>query len=115
MTDTPRVPLQGNVTLSSTIPGVETSVAALPVGGGIDSNTKLLLHCNGDNGAAIFKDSSNPAHPIIVFNAVTSNVAMKFGNASLRFNGTAGYLQLDGSEQFAFGSGNFTIDFWLRL
>lgn len=117
MTDTPRIPLQGSVALSTVIPGVETSVAALPASGGVDISTKLLLHFNGDNGEAVFKDSSRFEHPVIVSssNVTTSSAAVKFGNASVRFNGMPGYLQLDGSADFAFGSSNFTIDFWLRM
>ena len=117
MTDTPRVPLQGNIALSTVIPGVETSVAALIAGGGNDINSKLLLHFDGDDGAAVFNDSSRFAHPVIAHNVTTSSANAKFGKTSVRFNGTAspGYLQLDGSADFAFGSGNFTIEFWLRL
>ena len=39
----------------------------------------------------------------------------KFGGASGLFDGTGDYLSSADSADWAFGSGDFTIDFWLRF
>jgi hypothetical protein len=39
----------------------------------------------------------------------------KFGGGSLLLDGNSDYVAGDGSSDFAFGTGDFVIDFWLRL
>ena len=39
----------------------------------------------------------------------------KFGGASGLFDGTDDYLSIPDSADWAFGTGNFTIDFWVRF
>jgi hypothetical protein len=89
------------------------------VGGGIGGNdafTKLLLHCDGADASTAFTDSSAGAKTVTANgNAQIDTAQSKFGGASALFDGTGDYLSTPDSADWAFGSGNFTIDFWIRL
>jgi len=83
--------------------------------GGIDANTVLMLHSNGNDGSANFVDSSFSNHSIIANgNAQIDTAQSKFGGASGLFDGTGDYLSLADSDDWNFGSGDFTIDSWVR-
>jgi hypothetical protein len=45
-------------------------------------------------------------------NARVSNTQVKFGSGSYTSNSTAGFLRVTPTTGFAFGTGNFTIEFW---
>jgi hypothetical protein len=47
-----------------------------------------------------------------VGNAQISTSVVKYGTGSLAFDGTGDYLTAARSPQFAYGTGNFTIEFW---
>lgn len=94
---------------------VATSVLGSSAFSNLDSYTKLLLHCNGTNGSTTFTDQTGKtitAHGA----AIISTNQSKFGGASGRFNpggeGT-GYISTPASSDFTFGTGDFTIDFWV--
>ncbi len=79
--------------------------------GGIDNDTKLMLHMGSD-----FTDSSASAHTITTVGSVQiSTEQKKFGTGSGLFNGSTDYLTAPASEDFNFGSGDFTIDAWVYL
>lgn len=79
------------------------------------SLTKLLLHFNGTNGSTTFTDSSGLSHTVTPSgNASISTTQSKFNGASGRFDGN-GHVLLDGSSDFNFGTGDFTVDFWIRF
>ena len=83
---------------------------------GIDSNTLLMLHMNGTDGSTVFTDSSPYARPITVGgNAQIDTAQSVFGGASGLFDGTGDYLTVADSADFAFGTGNFTMDWWVRF
>lgn len=76
----------------------------------VDSNTKLLLHCNGTNGGNTFTDESGKT--VTPTGGVNTLIALKeFGTASAYFDGT-GYLTIPHSTDFHFSTNDFTIDFW---
>lgn len=83
-------------------------------GGGDDSYTKLLLHFDGTDGSASILDETGKT--VTVAGAAQIDTAQyKFGGASGLFgNTTADYITLADSEDWNFGTGNFTIDFWMR-
>jgi hypothetical protein len=79
---------------------------------GIDSYTKLMLHMN-DVGLT---DSSDSAHEVTLNGgAARSAIESKFGGYSLYVDGDGDYLSISDSEDFNFGSDDFTIDFWVRF
>ena len=80
-----------------------------------DSYTKLLLHGDGTNGSTVFIDSSGAPKTVTASgNAQIATTQSKFGGASMSFDGNGDYLTVPDSTDWDFGSGDFTIDFWMR-
>jgi Concanavalin A-like lectin/glucanases superfamily len=80
-----------------------------------DLNTVLLLHSDGADGSTTFSDSSSSAHPIVpVGNAQIDTAQFKFGGSSVLLDGVDDLLQIPDSNDFHFGIGDWTIDFWIR-
>lgn len=83
--------------------------------GGNDAFTKLLLHMDGSDGSTTFTDSSASAHSITPHGTAQIDTAQsKFGGASGLFDGNSDWLTASASADFANGTGDCTIDFWLR-
>ena len=97
------------------------------------ANTSLLLN---NFEAQPFVDNSSNNNTITVNGGVTANTLTPFANiqrkilntgtmmvkeydevsmtpGSLRFDGSTGYLSVPYSSNFEFGSGDFTIEFWM--
>lgn len=79
-----------------------------------DTNTKLMLHCDGSDTATTFTDE--------IGKTVTANgdaqidTAQKvFGTASGLFDGTGDYLSSDDHADWFFDTGDLTIDFRVRF
>ena len=79
-----------------------------------DSNTVLLLHCDGADASTIFTDETGKA-VTANGNAQIDTAQSKFGGASGLFDGTGDYLSLADSVDWDFGTGDFTVDFWIRF
>jgi len=78
---------------------------------GNDSYTKLLLHMD-DTGLS---DSSYVNHTTTKNgNAARSSTQSKFGGYSAYFDGAGDYITVQDSVDWAFGTGDFTIDCWIR-
>lgn len=78
---------------------------------GVDSYTKLLLHCDGvDRGTAIRDECGKTVTNV---GAIFQKYFKKFGQSALYFSGGNKYLTVPDSEDFNLGSGNFTVDFWV--
>jgi len=83
---------------------------------GIDSNTKLMLHCDGANDGTTFTDSSDNGFTVTaVGNAHTDTAVKKFGTASYQGDGTGDGLSVAYNANLQMGSGDFTVDFWIRF
>lgn len=78
---------------------------------GVDKYTKLLLHCNGQDGATAFIDDATGKTVTVSGNAQIDTAQSVFGGASGLFDGTGDYLSLADSDDWNFGAGDFTIDF----
>lgn len=74
---------------------------------GNDSYAKLLVHGN-----STLVDNSASAKSITNTSVSISSSASKFGGASCFFNGTA-YYTVTADADLTFGTGDFTIDFWI--
>ena len=84
--------------------------------GGIDSYTKLMLHCDGANDGTTFTDSSDSSHTVTAAgNAHTDTALKKFGTASGQLDGTGDYLSIPHGTDFNFDTDDFTVDFWFRV
>ena len=83
---------------------------------GLDSYTKLLLHCDGADGSTVFTDESDSAHPITANgNAQIDTAYKKFGTGALLLDGVGDYLSVPDHDDWDFETGDWTIDFWLRF
>lgn len=80
------------------------------------SSNSLLLLGNGTNGSTSITDSSNFGHTISLNGDVQiSTSSPKFGTGALLFDGTGDYLTTAAhATAFQFGTGAFTIDFWIK-
>jgi hypothetical protein len=72
------------------------------------ANTQLLL--SNTNGGII--DNAMINNLETVGNAQISTTQSKFGSSSMAFDGTGDYLTQPSSQNFNFGSGNFTMEGW---
>ncbi|MDD4410075.1 MAG: hypothetical protein PHW52_05495, partial [Candidatus Pacebacteria bacterium] len=78
----------------------------------LDPYTKLLLHMDGSNNGQIFNDQTGKSISI-TGNTKTVTAVKKLGSTSAYFDGSGDYLTIPDSEDWNFGTGEFTIDFWL--
>ena len=94
--------------------GVTTSVTTT-IEDPYADNVSLLLNGNGTNGSTTFTDSSSYGHTVTpVGDAQISTAQIKFGVSSMYFDGNGDYLTATDSS-FAFGTGEFTVEFWMRV
>ena len=75
------------------------------------TNTSLLLNFTN---AGIY-DATSKNDLETVGNAQISTAQSKWGGSSMAFDGTGDYLQAPSSELFRLGTGNFTIEAWIRF
>ena len=81
---------------------------------GYDSYTKLLL--KGDGSGQTVIDSALGKSITVVGASMTQSAAQKmFGAGSLYFDGAGDYLTTPDHADWQFGTGNFTLDFWVRF
>jgi len=79
-----------------------------------DEYTKLLLHFNGIDESTTFKDEiGKTVTP--VGTAQLDTAQKKFGTASGLLDGDSDYLTVPDSDDWYFGTGDFTIDTWVRF
>jgi len=85
---------------------------------GLDSNTKLLLHCNGTNGSQSFPDVSDSEHTVTAEGTAQVDTSeKKFGTGSCFFDGNSDYLTIPDSSDWDVISSNtkdYTIDLWVK-
>lgn len=74
-----------------------------------DQYTKSLLHFDGN-----LTDESGKTWTAYG-GAATSTAQKKFGTHALYLDGTDDYINTYGSSDFAFGTGDFTVDFWANI
>jgi hypothetical protein len=85
------------------------------VGGPSDpyrNNRSLILHFDG---SIVVDTSPRPKTVTVRSTAALTTSFSKFGGSSMNFPGTtAAYLSVSSDTDFQFGTGNFTVEAWLR-
>lgn len=84
---------------------------------GIDSFVVFGSHFDGADGATTATDfATNQAAKTINFvgNAQIDTAQSKFGGASCLFDGTGDSLAIADSDDWNFGTGDWTVDLWIR-
>lgn len=79
------------------------------------ANVVLLLHCDGTNGStANLVDNSPAAHTVGQTGTSLTTSNPKFGTASLLNNSSGTSASSADSNDWNFGSGQFTVEAWVR-
>lgn len=77
------------------------------------ANVVLAMHMDGTNGGTAFTDVKG--HTMTRYAVTTTTAEYKYGTASADFPGNVGYyLTTPAVSDFLLGSGNFTVDFWVK-
>jgi hypothetical protein len=84
-----------------------------PPAGPLTAITNTQLLCNFTNGAIFDNSMMNVLETIS--STQISTTSPKFGTGSILFNGTTDYLTSPFGRNFTFGTGDFTIEFWVRF
>ena len=84
-------------------------------GVGTTPQTVLMLHFDGADAAVATKDAATDKAVTFVGTAQLDTAQSKFGGSSLLLDGDSDYVTLADSDDWNFGTGNFTIDFWVRF
>ena len=109
--------IEGSMTLkeNSSTPSAPTlgygKIYSKPWIGGVDNYVKLLLHFDSN-----FDDESDSNH--IVTNYADAQIqgwVKKFWDGAVSLDWTGDHLYIPDSDDWYFGSEDFTIDFWLNL
>lgn len=82
---------------------------------GIDTYTKLCLHCDGSDGSTTFIDSATGKTVYEQADAQIDTDQSVFGGASCILDGTGDYLAFNDHADWAWGSGDFCVDFRVRF
>lgn len=79
------------------------------------SSVSLLLPFDGSDGSTTFTDESNNGFSVTAGgNAQLDTAQSKWGGASLVLDGSGDYISIADNAAFDFGTGDFTVEFWLR-
>lgn len=80
------------------------------------ASVSLLLHGDGANNSTTFTDSSpSPKTVSAVSGAKISTAQSKYGGASILLNGTSDYLTVADSNDWDFGTADFTVELFARF
>jgi hypothetical protein len=80
------------------------------------NNVSLLLHCNGANGSTTFTDSSPSPKTMTAYgDAQVTTTAPKFGSGAMLLDGTGDSVLAPASSSLNFGTGDFTIEFFVKF
>jgi hypothetical protein len=87
-----------------------------PAVAGIDGYVKAMLHFDGADTSTTITDSIGvPKTWTVSGGAQLKTDQKKFGTASLYMDGAGDYISTADSADWELGSGDYTIDFWVRI
>jgi hypothetical protein len=79
------------------------------------ANVKLLVHCDGSDGATTFTDTSGNAHALTAVGDAQVDSIAKFGTGSALFAGDPDAVSATLADDFKFGDGSFNVECWVRF
>lgn len=120
--------LEGSVATTASLVGDLTEGATGTLAGSVDvsfsfagrtcesaNSGGFYLNCDGEDGSTSFVDTYG-CHPVVAYgNAQVDTAQKKYGTGSLYIPGAGDYLQSPDNADWDFGSGDFTIQFWMRF
>ncbi len=99
--------------LANFTPAQQTLPSVFPTYEQYADSTVLLINGNGVNNSTNIKDETGK--PVTVSgNTRISTAQSKFNGSSIYFDGTTDYINLNGHQDFAFGTGDFTVEGWFN-
>lgn len=104
----------GTLDFRAQFPGNSPSPSAIQVAG---TGSKILVYDISDDDISVYYYGAGrpPVTVTASGNAQVDTAQSKFGGASALFDTTGDYLQVDAAQSPAFGTDDFTIEFWIRL
>jgi hypothetical protein len=80
------------------------------------NNVTLMLHGEGVLNGTVFTDSS-PTIKTVTYSGTpyTTTSQYKYGGSSIYFNGASSYLSIANNAGFTFGSGDFTVELFIKV
>ena len=88
--------------------------AAYVTNAGIDSDTKLLIHFDGADGATIYTAETGQTVTFSL-DAQLDTAQKEFGTASLLLDGVGDTVSVPDSDDWYYAQAPFTVDFWVRF
>ena len=79
-----------------------------------NATNTLLLHGDGTNGSWDITDAAGHAVGRSGDTQISTNQS-KFGGGSIQFDGAGDFLSLPASADWALGTSDFTVDFWVQF
>jgi hypothetical protein len=80
------------------------------------SDTKLLMHMDNEDAPTTFSDNSGNSHTFTASGDATLNATVrKIGYKAITFDGAGDYLSIPDSNDWDFGTADYTVDFWVRF
>lgn len=108
-------PVNPTVSAVGSLAGLATS-NILPGNDPYFSFVGLLVHGNGTNGQTTFTDNSVSAKTLTTLgDAQVTTTGSKWGNGCMLFDGTGDAVTAADSNDFRFGTGDFTMEAWVYL
>ncbi|MBU1863893.1 MAG: LamG domain-containing protein [Candidatus Omnitrophica bacterium] len=81
--------------------------------GGLNADTKLLLHFDGADGSKEVLDDSGNGNIVTQYGtAGLTTASPQFGNTCLVLDGDSDYLTIPDSADWDFGANDFTVEWW---
>jgi hypothetical protein len=79
------------------------------------TDTTLLMLMNGSNNSTTFTDSRSSTRTLTANgNAKISTTQFKYGSSSGYFDGSGDFLSVSSTDTLNFGTGDFTVEAWIR-
>jgi hypothetical protein len=108
--------VNGTFNAGNTITYYDTDGTTVLASGTIDENDGTYIYIDGQ-GSGSFAEASDilqGKQVIVNGDAQLDTTNKQFGASSLLLDGTGDYLSLSSSPDFGFGTGDFTVEMWVR-